>query len=269
MDTELKKLQDLLTFKQTEIENLKREAENYKEILSHFPGIIVVLNPNGIIEYINENGAKIIGYYSTEELIYQNWFEKCIPENIRDSLKFVFNKIIEGHIEEFKYYENLVETKFKTQKLIGWRNSYLKDAVGNITKVISYGTEISKDILRKDKVGELTKIFEVLPEAIHLIDREYIILYINETFKKWNILLGLSTDVIGKNIFNVFPFLSEKVREEYEEVFKTGEILITKEENRLKDKVIITETRKIPLFEKEKVSHIITFIREITNFLNF
>lgn len=269
METELKKLQNILTFKEIEIKTLKKEIENYKEILSYFPGIIVILNNNGIIDYINENGAKILGYFSTEELIGENWFEKCIPENVKDSLKFVFNKIIEGYIEGFTYYENPVETKFKTQKIVVWRNAYIKDKSGNIIKTISYGTEISKETLEKNKINELTKIFEVLPEAIHIINREYTILYFNETFKKWNLFLGLPIDVIGKNLFNVFPFLSEKVKEEYENVFNTGGILITKETHFLKNNEIITETRKIPLFEKEKVTHIITFIREITDFLHF
>lgn len=267
MEEQIKKLQNVILFKEVEIKNLKEEIKNLKDIISYFPGIIVILNKYGIIEFINKSSNRILGY-SQDELIGENWFEKCIPENIRESLKFVFNKIIEGDIEEYKYYENPVETKYKTLKIIEWRNAYMKDEKGNIIKTISYGTEISSKVAIKDDFEKrLTKFLDNIPEAIHIIDRDYTILYINETFKNWNRILGFETDVIGKKLFNVYPFLTENVKNEYEKVFNTGDILITKEKNLIKDKEIITETRKIPIFEKEKVIHILTLIRELTDFL--
>ena len=267
MEEEIKKLKNEILFKDIEIKKLKEEVENFKNIISFFPGIIVILNRYGMIEYINENGAKILGYFSKNELIGENWFDRCIPENIRDNLKFVFNKIMEGHIEEYTYYENTVETRYKTLKLFGWRNFYLKDEKNNIIKTISYGMEIIQKDLIKEEEKRLIRIFDFLPEAIHIIDRDYKIIYCNNTFKKWNKILGFETEIIDKKIFDIFTFLSEKVKEEYEIVFNKGEILITKEKNLIKDREIETETRKIPIFEKDKVIHVITLIREITNFL--
>lgn len=267
MEEEIKKLENIILFKDAEIKRLKEEIKNLENLLSYFPGIIVILNKHGLIEFINENGAKILGY-KPEELTGENWFEKCIPENIRENLKFVFNKIIEGDIEEFEYYENPVQTRYKTLKIIEWRNSYIKDERGNIIKTISYGTEMAKkSLLSNEAEKKFVRIFDDIPEAIHIIDRDYKILYINEAFKKWNRILSLKTDVIGRNIFEVYPFLSEKIKVEYETVFKTGECLITQEKNLIEGKEIITETRKIPIFEKENVIHVMTLIREITNFL--
>ena len=267
MEEEIKKLKNLILFKDIEIKNLKEENENFKRIISYFPGIIVIFNRYGVIEYINENGVKILGYISKDELIGENWFDRCIPENIRENLKFVFNKIIEGHIEEYSYYENPIETKYKTIKFIAWRNFYLKDEKGYIIKTISYGTEIiQKDLIREEE-KKMVRIFDILPEAIHIIDRDYKILYCNSTFKKWNKILGFEIEIINKKIFEVFPFLSEKVKEEYEFVFDKGEVIITREKNIIKNMEIETETRKIPIFEKDKVIHVITLIRELTNFL--
>ncbi|MCM8807956.1 MAG: PAS domain S-box protein [Candidatus Omnitrophica bacterium] len=267
MEEEIRKLQNIIIFKDLEIKTLQYQLEIFKKILAQFPGIIIVLEKNGFIEYINENGAKILGYHK-DELIGKNWFEKCIPENIKEKLKFILYKIMEGYLEEYSYFENPVETKFKTQKLIGWRNNFIKDEKGNIIKVISYGIEISKENFKSERFDIFTRIFDLLPEAIHIIDKDYKILYFNETFRKWNDLLGFPTDVVGKNLFEVFPFLSEKVKKEYENVFETGGILTTKETNFLMGKEIKTETRKIPVFTRDKVTHIITFIRELTQFLN-
>ncbi|MCM8808644.1 MAG: PAS domain S-box protein [Candidatus Omnitrophica bacterium] len=264
---ELTKLKNIIAFKDIEIKNLKDEIGKLKNIISFFPGIIVILDRQGLIEFINKKGVEILHYLLEDELIGKNWFDKCIPENIRDDLKFVFNKLIEGHIEEFGYYENLVETKIKTLKLIQWRNSYIKDEKGYILKIISYGIEISKESFKKQKIYDYERIFDILPEAIHIINREYKIIFINKFFENWNKLLGFPIDVVGKELFDIFPFLSQNIKEEYEKVFNTGEILITKEKNFITGKEIITETRKIPIFENEKVVNVITFIREITNFL--
>jgi len=263
---ELEKLKNIILFKDIEIKNLKEEIKKLKNIISFFPGIIVILNKYGNIEFINKEGLQILHYSSEDELLGKNWFEKCIPENNRESLKFVFNKIIEGHINEFKHYENTVITKIRTLKLIEWMNAYIKDEKGNIVKTISYGIESLKEKFEKEKIKDYTRIFDILPEAIHIIDREFKILYFNEVFIRWNKILGLPIDVIGKNIFSIFPFLSDNVKNEYEKVFKNGEILITREKVLIKDKEFITETRKIPIFEGGKVVNVITFIREITNF---
>jgi len=263
---ELEKLKNIILFKDIEIKNLKEEIEKLKNIISFFPGIIVILNKYGNIEFINKEGLQILHYSSEDELLGKNWFEKCIPENNRESLKFVFNKIIEGHINEFKHYENTVITKIRTLKLIEWMNAYIKDEKGNIVKTISYGIESLKEKFEKEKIKDYTRIFDILPEAIHIIDREFKILYFNEVFIRWNKILGLPIDVIGKNILSIFPFLSDNVKNEYEKVFNNGEILITREKVLIKDKEFITETRKIPIFEGGKVVNVITFIREITNF---
>jgi PAS domain S-box-containing protein len=76
--------------------------------------------------------------------------------------------------------------------------------------------------------------------------------------------LGLDTDVIGRDIFELFPFLQEKVRDEYRSVFESGEILVTEEVVEIEGREIITETRKIPKFEKDEVTEVITVIKDIT-----
>lgn len=103
-----------------------------------------------------------------------------------------------------------------------------------------------------------------LPDAVHVIDTDFRIVLFNEAFKDWNKQLGLDTKVIGKTIFEVFPFLPNKVREEYLEVFKTGKVMITEEETRVGNKDFVTETRKIPIIDNGKVLFIVTIIKDIT-----
>jgi PAS domain S-box-containing protein len=102
-------------------------------------------------------------------------------------------------------------------------------------------------------------------DAIHVVNNNLQLILFNEAFKQWNRKLDLPTDIIGESIFEVYPFLSDRVREEYEKVLNTGRILITEEKTKIGDREFITEARKIPVFEANRVTKIITIIKDITD----
>ncbi len=103
-------------------------------------------------------------------------------------------------------------------------------------------------------------------DAIHVVDRNLRLLVFNRFFKRWIKKLGLelATNAIGQTVFDLFPFLPSKVRDEYEVVISTGKMLVTQETTTVGDNHIVTETRKIPVFEGEKVVRVVTCIRDIT-----
>ena len=55
-------------------------------------------------------------------------------------------------------------------------------------------------------------------DAIHVVNVGLNVLFLNEPFHRWNKQLGLETEMVGKTIFEVYPFLTDKVREEYRSV---------------------------------------------------
>ena len=101
---------------------------------------------------------------------------------------------------------------------------------------------------------------EAMGDAIHVVNRDLTFVLFNAKFLDWNRKLNLTTDVIGKNLLQVFPFLPENVRDEYVRVFQTGEVLMTEESTRLQGQEIFTETRKIPIFREGKVFQVVTVI---------
>jgi len=101
-------------------------------------------------------------------------------------------------------------------------------------------------------------------DAIHAVNNDLRIILYNDAFKRWNQELGLTTDILGKTIFEAFPFMPEKIRDEYNHVIKTGEILVTEEISRVGGREYITETRKIPVLDRGKVIRVITVVRDIT-----
>ncbi len=117
------------------------------------------------------------------------------------------------------------------------------------------------------KAAELRyrQMFDSMSVAIHMVSRDLRILLFNKVFAAWNKRFSLTEDLIGKPIFEVFPFLiKDRVTQEYEEVFATGKTLITKERSLIGQEEIFTETRKIPVFEDGRVIYVTTVVTDIT-----
>jgi PAS domain S-box-containing protein len=86
----------------------------------------------------------------------------------------------------------------------------------------------------------------------------------NQAFHQMNQELGLETRAIGRTPFELFPFLPASVRGEYQQVFAEGKVLITYDETHIGSLSVHTETRKIPIFEDDQVTHVATVMRDIT-----
>lgn len=135
----------------TELENkineknreLIREKKIFEQYLDITPVIIVVLDKYGYIEYINETGLKLLEY-NHEEIIGKNWFENFIPENEKEKIIEVFNKILKGEVESVKKYINTIKTKSDDILLIEWQNRYFKDNNGNVIGTYSVGINVTE-----------------------------------------------------------------------------------------------------------------------------
>ncbi len=121
----------------------------------------------------------------------------------------------------------------------------------------------TREVLEKSELS-YRSIFDALGDLIHVVDENLQLLLVNKTLTAYNIRLGLETRVIGKSIFDVFPFLPAGVRDHYQEVFKSGTPLVTEESSIVGDEEIFTETRKIPIWEGGRVVRVLTVIRDIT-----
>ena len=106
---------------------------------------------------------------------------------------------------------------------------------------------------------------DVLEDAVHYIDNNFRIIYFNKALHSWSNVLGISTtEVIGKDLFEVFPFLNQNVRSEYDEVFASGETIITSDTDQINGHPIQVETYKIPILGNGKIVGVITLIRNVS-----
>jgi PAS domain S-box-containing protein len=106
---------------------------------------------------------------------------------------------------------------------------------------------------------------DAILEPIHVVDVNLNITLLNQACANWNKRLGIRNSVLGRNLREIYPFLSSTTFDEYKQVLDSKEVLITEQEIELLGELIISEVIKIPLIENFEVTKIITFIKDITD----
>jgi PAS domain S-box-containing protein len=105
--------------------------------------IIVAIDSEQKVSYINKKGCEILGY-KKESILGKNWFDNFLPEKLREDIKMVFSKLMSAEIELAGYFDNVVLTKDGQEKIIGWHNTLLKNDAGKIIGTLSLGEDITE-----------------------------------------------------------------------------------------------------------------------------
>ncbi len=125
-----------------------------------------------------------------------------------------------------------------------------------------------KDEMRTEIKGigkNVLILLDAFPDPVHIVDNTLEILFINQRFLEWLKELGLDVRTAGEFLFDAFPFLSDRTKDQYEAVMRTGTALYTIGRTRLEDREVITETAKIPVKIGDQNMLVVTTIHDITD----
>jgi len=243
--------------------DLKESEQKYRTLTESILDSILISDFQGKILFANQSLINMLGFKEPREEIGTNVFDFVAPE-YREEVKKDIKKVFEG--------KGRLLTQYKVRAKDG--KEFLVEAKGQRITFENKPADlvVLRDITNRKRVEESLRMSELqhrttldsMGDALHVVDTNLIFILANTALKQWNKELGLPTEVVGRELFEVFPFLPDKVREEYRKVFNTGKILITEEHTRISNMDIITETRKIPVFEDKKVTQIVTILRDIT-----
>ena len=104
-----------------------------------------------------------------------------------------------------------------------------------------------------------------MTDVVHVVDRDLRILLANKAFERINKALGLPEKMVGRNLFDVCPFLPSSVRDDFRQVFDAGKPVFTEEITKIEGKEYHTETLKIPITEEGSVVRVVTVLRDVTD----
>jgi PAS domain S-box-containing protein len=186
--------------------------------------------------------------------------------DLLESLKKVTNEMIESVSKE-------ISERKRAEKALRKAHSELEQRVEERTAELVIANEKLRDEVEERGWAEKALwaserqyriTLDSMGDAIHVVDAELRFILINTTFEGWLRKSGLDTDVIGRSIFEAFPSLPQKVRNEYHKVLNSGKTLVTEEMTNLGGKEFMTQTRKIPVYTNGNVGQVVTVMSEIS-----
>lgn len=256
--------EDITDRKRSE-EALSEKRKELKTIFETTPDLLILLDDKFIYRAVNPAFCRFMGK-KEGELVGKTDFDVFPPDQAEVYRQSDIEVIAAGEPETL---ERQVKDADGIERSLQVVKTPIFDTASKPAGMLVSIRDITElrraeDALKESEVQYRLTI-DSMKDAIHVIDQEMRFVLFNSVFKKWNESLGLDTDVVGKNLFEIFTFLTDKVRDEYQRVFSTGEPLITKEETRVGETVFTTETRKIPIFEHGEVVRVVTAVRDITD----
>lgn len=201
---------------------LQKEKENAKNYLNIAEVMIIVLDKNANVTLINRKGCDILGL-NEAEIIGKNWFDHFVPADTIETVKRIFDQVINLETPLSSHFVNPVITARGEQKLISWNNACIYDDNHQLVGVLSSGEDITEfeDTILKLKESEkrFRSLFEQAPFAYQSLDKNGNFLEANP---KWLELFGYQKEEIIGSWFGDYlvPEMKEPFKKRFE-YFKT------------------------------------------------
>lgn len=132
---------DITERKKTE-EQIRKEKENAQKYLDIAGSIFIIIDKTQKVTLINQKGCDLLGL-PEEDILGKNWFDNFVPQEDRDRIKAVFNRIISGE-EQIRSFENQIIGKEGRKIIIYWQNTLIRDDEDNIIATLSSGVDITE-----------------------------------------------------------------------------------------------------------------------------
>ena len=206
------------------------------------------------IRYLNFIGVSILLLLS---YILANLFNGAIREHpfiFANNFFFVIAMSTVGYLIAWNIYQ-LNKHNFIHQKA-------LEKNYNELLKEIRVRNEVEQTLDHSQQ--QYLTILNTIPDSIFIIDKEMRIVMVNAQILQINMSLGLETDVIGRRFIDVYPFLPKETVTEAEQVFKTGQQMLSTQHSEIGGQKYITETRKIPMMKDNHVEQVMLIIRDVT-----
>jgi PAS domain S-box-containing protein len=131
---------------------IRQERDRAQRYLDIADVILLALDLEGRITLINRKGCSTVGW-EERELLGRDWVETCLPVRIRNELRGSFHNLVAGDVS---YIENPVLTKSGEERIIGWRNTRLRDQEGRVSGTLSSGEDITERKRAEEALRQLS-----------------------------------------------------------------------------------------------------------------
>ncbi|MFP5211980.1 MAG: PAS domain-containing protein, partial [Acidobacteriota bacterium] len=141
-----------------------RESERrIRDILENVHLLALMLDTKGNVLFCNDFLLKLSGW-TREQVIGHNWFDLFVPEDVRATVKRVFDEmLLTGDLPP--HFRNPILTKRGENRIIDWNNSTMYGPDGEIIGVTSIGADMTDRILAEEALQESESRYRLLIES--------------------------------------------------------------------------------------------------------
>ena len=150
-----------ITDRKRAVEALRRERDRAQAYLDLAEVMLLALDENGTISLLNRKGCEILGW-PEHELLGRNWFDNCLPPELRRDVTTMFRQFFDGTAAPAQYAEHEILTRSGERKLMAWRSVVLRDERGLVVGTLSSGEDITE---QRRAIEALRKSEQLLRDA--------------------------------------------------------------------------------------------------------
>ncbi len=194
-------LEDRVEKLQRVVRSLADDERKYREIVESANSIIISVDRQGRLTYLNEYAERFFGYRKSE-VLGKRVVGTIVPEmeSSGRNLEELIGRIIEEP-EAFRNNENETVTKNGRRLWVSWTNRAMRDDAGRLVGILGVGNDVTplKEMERvlRDSKAEWETLFDAMSDWVALIDRSRTIVRTNRAGERF---LGLPLrEIAGKS----------------------------------------------------------------------
>lgn len=131
------------TVRKAAIEALRCERDRAQTYLDVAEVMLLALDIHGVVTMINRKGQEILGY-TEQELVGVDWFELCIPPDLRAERRAHFHQELQLDPVTQTESRAAIMTRDGDRRLIAWRSTPLRSDNGTVTGCLASGEDITE-----------------------------------------------------------------------------------------------------------------------------
>jgi PAS domain S-box-containing protein len=251
-----------VTDRELAVKALRESEEKYRSVVERASDGICVVQESRL-KYVNPRLAQLVGY-EPSELVGKEFMEYVHPED-RQTVADRYRRRFAGGQEPETYSVRILPRSGGGMTVeINAALATYDGAPAEIVLVRDVTERVRAEQALRESERRYRTALEAMRDPVHLADPALRIVMVNQALTTWLRQIGVDNALLGKTVFEAFPFLPDRVREEYRRAFETGEPVVTEEEITVGGRTFNTETTKTPVTEHGRVVRVLTSIRDVT-----
>lgn len=250
-------------------EALQKSEEEKNIILDNSLQVFILLDTNGQIIAFNKVANHRTIIMAGKTLKKGGLIFDYVPETERLKMIDYFEKARQGEPVNW-------ENPFDYRNTTSWFENILVPVFisrEEIKFVCYTSSDITERKLAEEKILSSESLYNTtinsLNDLLFVVDQSLNLILVNDALIRFNQSIGVTQDILGKNVFDVYPFFKPQSEELYTELFKTGKERILENNFTVNDKTYYIEFKLNPVVQQGKIIRAVTIARDLTERKNF